>query len=118
MNTTLAVSVGNTRTQLGLIEEDTVVDVDYFEVDAIGDAMEKLTAWWKRDPERSEGVVIIGSVHPKISDKLASLISDQLNADVYQLEADMPVPIGRALDPETIVGVDRLLNAAAAWDQF
>ena len=117
MNMTLAVSVGNTRMQLGLIEDEKVVDVAYLEVDAFGDAMEKLTEWWKRDSDRSEGALIIGSVHPEISDKLASLIRDQLNADVYQMEADMPVPIGRALDPETIVGVDRLLNAAAAWDQ-
>jgi type III pantothenate kinase len=29
----------------------------------------------------------------------------------------VPVPIGQQLDPETITGVDRLLNAAAAFDR-
>ena len=116
MNTTFAVSVGNTRIQLGLIEEDKVVDVAFLQVDAIGDAIEKLTKWWKKDGEKSNDAVLMGSVHPELSKKLASLIQDQLGAEVYELENDIPVPIGRSLDPETIVGVDRLLNAAAAWD--
>lgn len=117
MHTTLAVSVGNTRIQLGLIEDDKVIDVEFFEVDALGEAIEKLAQWWTKDGERNDGSVLMGSVQPEVSTKLVSLIRDQLGAEVYELEQDIPIPIGRSLDPETIVGVDRLLNAAAAWDQ-
>ena len=41
-----------------------------------------------------------------------------LGAEIIELEKDLPIPIGRALDPESIVGVDRLLTAAAAWDEL
>ncbi|MHC5028335.1 MAG: type III pantothenate kinase, partial [Planctomycetota bacterium] len=39
----------------------------------------------------------------------------QLSTNVYIVGKDLPIPIGESLDPETITGVDRLLNAAAAY---
>ncbi|MEM6750367.1 MAG: type III pantothenate kinase, partial [Planctomycetota bacterium] len=35
---------------------------------------------------------------------------------VARIERDLPVPVGRQLDPEALPGEDRLLNAAAAYD--
>src|SRR5699024_6071301 len=39
-----------------------------------------------------------------------------LNIPVQRIEHDINIPIGRQLDPEAIVGEDRLLNAAASYD--
>ena len=117
MNTTFAVSVGNTRTQTGLLSANTVSAVASFPSDSIETALERATAWWKDEGESNEGSVLLASVNPDVSAKIESIVRDQLGTEVYVLERDMPVPIGRSLDPETIVGVDRLLCAAAAWDR-
>lgn len=117
MNTTFAVSVGNTRTQTGILSADSVSDVQTCRADSIEDVLERATAWWKDEGKENNGSVLLGSVNPDVSAKIESLVRDQLGTEVYVLERDVPVPIGRSLDPETIVGVDRLLCAAAAWDR-
>jgi type III pantothenate kinase len=43
------------------------------------------------------------------------VLADQTSKQIWQIGEDVPVAIGQHLDPETITGVDRLLNAAAAW---
>ncbi|MFW5653584.1 MAG: type III pantothenate kinase [Planctomycetota bacterium] len=47
---------------------------------------------------------------------LAERARKEFGARMLWVERDLPIPIGRRLDPESIVGQDRLLNAAAAWD--
>jgi type III pantothenate kinase len=54
-----------------------------------------------------------------VAEPIASAIEDQLGGrggEVYRVGEDLPVPIGQQLEPETITGIDRLLNAAAAFE--
>src|SRR6185503_8542491 len=53
-----------------------------------------------------------------VAAKLTSALEDQLSVDIYRVGDDIPIPVGQQLDPETITGVDRLLNAAAAFDRL
>ena len=118
MYTILAVSVGNTRIQLGRIIDGEVKECVFFEHAAISKVIDQLSSWWTALEDDANRSVMLASVHADRADELRSLIADQFGAEVYEIEKDVPVPIGRDLEPETIVGVDRLLDAAAAWDQL
>ena len=66
----------------------------------------------------SPAAVLMASVNDAVARPLAAMIEDQLSIEIYRVGEDIPVPIGCQLDPETITGVDRLLNAAAAFDRL
>ena len=116
MQTTFGISVGNTRIQIALITQNEVSEVVYLDHDQTETILSTLSGWRDSLTNKDDCAVVIGSVHAAASHAITSLIKDQLSLDIYDLETDLPIPVGRSLDPETIIGVDRLLNAAAAWD--
>ncbi|WP_432798870.1 type III pantothenate kinase [Poriferisphaera sp. WC338] len=112
----LAVSVGNTRTRLGaFVEGDLVETATYVNgreaklCDAMSHAFQQLR-------DREDTVVLMSSVNSDAEEHIEELVKENLSRDVVRLERDITIPIGRQLDPEAIVGEDRLLNAAAAYD--
>jgi len=114
----LAVSVGNTRTRLGAFVRGELCEVATFrndQMDRIGQAIEEA---FKPLQDIEDAQVIMSSVNPAASDKVLALLRDKLDRTVCRVEQDLRIPIGRQLDPEAIVGEDRLLNAAAAFDKL
>jgi type III pantothenate kinase len=111
----IAISVGNTRTQLGQFEGVELQQIQRIPNTDLAKIIEQVAQWWK--PMAEDGAVLLASVNDPVGDKLASTIEDQLSTDVFRIGADIPIPIGTQLDPETLTGADRLLNAAAAFDR-
>ena len=116
--TVLAVSVGNTRTALGAFEGETLLAAERLvntELDPIVAAVERL---WAAHHGGTETAVALASVNDPVADRLARRIEQALGVSVRRIERDLAVPVGRCVDRETIVGQDRLLNAAAAFDRM
>lgn len=114
--TIIAISVGNTRTQLGRFENGDFVEsirMDNADQPAL---TQQIVTWWRELNSAGDAAILLASVNDDIADRLSSGVEDQLGEEIYRVGDDVPVPIGRQLDPETITGVDRLLNAAAAFD--
>lgn len=114
----LAVSVGNTRTRVGAFHEGELREVSTFRndrLDRIGGAIDKA---YESLRETENAHAIMSSVNPQAVDGVLKLLNDKLDIEVYRVEQDLPIPIGRQLDPEALVGEDRLLNAAAAFDKL
>lgn len=112
----LAVSIGNTRTRVGAFVESKLVEtaaIDNSRDGEIGDAMEHAFAPLR---ERDDTVVLLSSTNPAWTTKIEQQIEKHLKFPIRRVEKDVAIPIGRQLDPEAIVGEDRLLNAAAAYD--
>lgn len=113
----LAISVGNTRTQVGVFVDGQLSEqhaVANHQSDTIPDLAAKLFEPIRKDDEAG---VYLASVNDPLADPLAEKISEAIDRPVIRMERDANVPIGRQLDPEAIVGEDRLLNAAAAYDR-
>ena len=111
----LAISVGNTRTRIGAFVNGQLVDKRSFRNDDMDLlAMEAEQAFGTL--REQDGTIIMGSVKAGISDALTKALSDRTAARILRVERDLAIPIGRHLDREAIVGDDRLLNAAAAFD--
>ena len=112
----LAVSVGNTRTRVGAFVEGNLIDTATLENQKIRELGESLDHAFTPLREREETVILLSSVNPPAATALERQISDQLQHKVLRVERDLPVPVGRQLDREALVGEDRLLNCAAAYD--
>lgn len=115
----LAVSVGNTRTRVGAFVDNDLCEVATFRNDRherISDAVEKA---YEQLKDKDDLQVILSSVNPDAVQSVQGILKNKLpGQEVYRVEKDLSIPIGRQLDPEALVGEDRLLNAAAAFDKL
>jgi type III pantothenate kinase len=112
----VAINVGNTRTQVGQFVDGRLARVERLPDAELAAIVECVKIWWREIAEAEHASIVIASVCNVTADRIASAIEDQLSVSIYRIGDDLPAPIGRQLDPETITGVDRLLNAAAAYD--
>ena len=114
----LAVSVGNTRTRVGAFVKGELCEVSTFR----NDRLDRIASAIEQADKPLQGAddvhVLMSSVNPGAAEKVQQLLKNTQGHEVYRVEQDLPIPIGRQLDPEAIVGEDRLLNAAAAFDKL
>lgn len=112
----LVVNVGNSRTQLGEFVGTDLRRQMHLDNTAVPPIVHQVVQWWEQTDEPKS--LLMASVNDEVAEPLDAALRDQLSVEIYQVGEDVPVPIGRCLDPETLIGVDRLLNAAAAWDRI
>ncbi len=113
----IAVNVGNSRTHVGQFAEGQLQQSTRFGNRKPAAAVQRVLNWWEPISGMPQAAILVASVNDKVADRVRAMISDQLSVEVYSVGNDVPVPITSRLDPETITGVDRLLNAAAAYDR-
>lgn len=112
----LAISIGNTRTRLGAFTQGKLHERQFLannSLAALDVVLEQIYAPLRESPDAA---IVIASVNPKLTDSISRAVTLKLEKTPLRIERDMKIPIGRQLDPESIVGEDRLLNAAAAYD--
>jgi type III pantothenate kinase len=111
----LALTVGNTRTKVATIAGDEIKAPESFDSADTSAIVEYTLKEWK-DLESESPQIVLASSNCTASETIAAALADQTSRQIWQIGDDVPAAIGQHLDPETITGVDRLLNAAAAWD--
>lgn len=114
--TIVAVSVGNSRVQIGRFEDGSLTASKRLNNKDLTSVVEQIVGEWRMIESRPRAAIVLASVNEELADRLASTVEDQLAIEVYRVGDDLPIPIGQQLDPETLTGADRLLNAAAAFD--
>lgn len=112
----LAVSVGNTRTRVGAFVEGKLVEAATLENQRDGDLGDAIGRAFSPLRGHDDAAVLMSSVNPPAAQRIEEQIHTHLGREILRVERDLPIPIGRQLDREAIVGEDRLLNAAAAFD--
>ncbi|MEE2907230.1 MAG: type III pantothenate kinase [Planctomycetota bacterium] len=112
----VVISVGNTRTHISSVEGDACGAPTCFTNDDLAGAVSRVVELWGRKTAGASGSILMADVNEPVASRLASAIQDQLSEDVYRIGQDIPIPMMVRLDPETITGTDRLLNALAAWE--
>lgn len=115
----IAVETGNTRTRLGRFEGEALEETVTLPNDRLGEIADRVSEWWEEIARGADDRAIVAStVNEAVAAKLRTAIEDRTGTEVFRVGDDLPVPIGESLDPETITGQDRLLAAAAAWDNL
>ncbi|MFG0252136.1 MAG: type III pantothenate kinase [Phycisphaerales bacterium JB038] len=117
----LAISVGNTRTSFACIDSDNPHELTPPRSEANSD-MDLLASEIKSlfDAAVSADAdvrlaIALASVNDAVAGPLSELLAAKCGQEVFRIGEDLPLPIETDLDPETIVGVDRLLGALAAY---
>ena len=113
----LAIQVGNSRVKLATFRGEDPEEVVFVAKDDLAGAIEAATRLYESIGAEPDSSVVIASVNKPVSDALTSALRDQLSCDIYLVPEDMPAPIGTCLDAGARAGVDRLLNAAAAYSK-
>ncbi|MFM7052379.1 MAG: type III pantothenate kinase [Planctomycetota bacterium] len=114
----LAVQVGNTRIKLAVFRSEDPDEVVLVPKADTAAAIEAAVRLYESIGAEPDAAVLVASVNKPVSDALVAALRDQLDADIYAVPDDMPAPIGTCLAPDATPGVDRLLNAAAAWHKL
>lgn len=113
----IAIEIGNSRTRLGRFADDGLEEMRTFLNDETAEIAGTAEGWWEACSDRSrDRAIVVASVNDPVADPIEAEIAGRTGARIHRLGRDLAVPIGESLDPETIVGQDRLLAAAAAWD--
>ena len=87
MSTAFAVSIGNTRTQIGRLLDGRIEEWASVSSETPKHALERLTDW-SRDVAKEDLVVLLASVRTDTAKAMRSLIVDQLGAEIIELEKD------------------------------
>jgi type III pantothenate kinase len=112
----LAISIGNTRTQLGTFADGKLVATHTLANSHVTEYGPALIRGYEPLRE-TQAAIVLGSVNPPVSEKIIAQAHQSLpGVRTWRAGSELPIPIGRQLDRESIVGDDRLLNAAAAYD--
>ena len=111
----LAVSVGNTRTRIGAFSGNDLTRSATIENGKAGELKDAVIEAAQAFPADDGYAAVMSTVNRTVSERLLKQLDGRLRTTFLRMERDVPVPIGRQLDPEAIVGEDRLLCAAAAY---
>jgi type III pantothenate kinase len=114
--TLVAINVGNTRTQIGQFVDGQLKHHERLPNGDLTQLAQLATQRWTEIQTLPGASMLLASVNDPVAEQLALAIEDATNEEVFLVGDDVPVPIGQQLDPETITGIDRLLNAAAAFE--
>ena len=114
----IAVNVGNSRVQIGSFVDGQLGPTEHFDTREAAASAQQVVQWWATIADHPKAAILLASVNDEVADSLTAMIEDQLSVGIYRIGTDLPVPIGQQLDPETLTGVDRLLNASAAFDRL
>lgn len=114
----LAIDVGNSRTHLGCFQDGKLTTLRHLHNLVVKDIAAVAKELYAPIQDAEDAAIYLASVNDPVAAKVGMEIQQALGKAPLRMESDVPVPIGRQLDPETIVGEDRLLNAAAAWDKY
>lgn len=107
----IGVAVGNTRTMIGHVRGMEVGETSSHPSDdpaAVAKGVSDIVASTGPLP------VVVASVNEPAARAIAKALSEDSGDRVFRLGADLPIPILHALDDDSTVGQDRLLNAMAA----
>ncbi|MEO0588818.1 MAG: type III pantothenate kinase [Planctomycetota bacterium] len=116
----LAVALGNSRLRLGTFVDGKLAETNAQPLgnppDLTAHFAEAITQAYQPIKGRDGATILLTSTNPAATPQAEQLITQTLGQPFHRVEVDVNIPLGRQLDREALVGEDRLLNAAAAYD--
>src|SRR5262249_55467550 len=111
----VAVSVGNTRTRVGIFHDR---ELDHSSATANVDLEAVAAAIMDAPVSNPSAPLVLASVNDPVAKPLLALVRPRILArggDIYQFGKDLTIPIQNSLTDDSTVGQDRLLNAVGAF---
>jgi type III pantothenate kinase len=119
----IAIDIGNTNIDIGLFldgKEEFIKSVP-------GGSRAKLTnclkSAWEKIPviesskeNKHDGVIVVSSVKPAWTNVIKEIAQTSLDEEILVIGKDIPLPMQLWVDEPDMVGTDRVISAAAAYD--
>jgi len=114
----IAISVGNTRVQIGLIRADECHEPATFKTDETDALAQRIDAMLGDSSD--ETTVVMSSVNPAAADAIEDAVGSRTGREVLRIGRDIPIRIHHTLTEsgESTVGQDRLMAALGAFVQM
>lgn len=112
----VTISVGNTRTRVGVFEEGALVEsqaVPNADESAVRQALAQ-----RLGPNDRPDICAMASVHAAFAERVEGWVAELSDGQPpTRLGVDLPIPLRHALDDASTLGQDRMLNAIAAFSR-
>jgi len=119
----IAVDIGNTNITIGLFLEDKEEFIKSVPGRSRARLTDLLKSAWQKIPvaksskeKKRDGVIVVSSVKPAWTKLIQQIVKDNFGEKVYIIGKDIPLPMTLWVDEPEMVGTDRVVSAAAAYD--
>ena len=119
----IAVDIGNTNIHIGLFLDGKEEFIKLIPGGSRAKLTNCLTSAWDKIPviesskeNKRDGVIVISSVKPAWTKVIKEIVQASLEEDILIIGQDIPLPMTLWVDEPGMVGTDRVVSAAAAYD--
>jgi type III pantothenate kinase len=119
----VAVDIGNTNLAVGLFLDGKEKSIQSLPGVGETEVRDCLISVWEKIPPletstegKRDGVIVVSSVKPAWTELVRKIVEEDLHEKVHVIGQDVPLPIATWVDEPTMVGTDRIVSAAAAYD--
>lgn len=113
----LVIDIGNSRVAMGIWDADGVHDVTRVELphdDVWRAELERMRALLGENPDRA---AVVSSVNPVFTSRICEAAEVICDVESYRIGSDLDLPMKLLVDDPAEVGIDRVCNAAAAFER-
>ncbi len=114
----LAVNVGNSRVSIGIFEDGKLTQADRHQLSPDNAKLIEAAQVWGEMATDASNPAVLASVNPPIYHLLQDVLSKDVGMEVMTVGQELPLPMDVDLPNPEKVGVDRILNAAAAYERI
>ncbi|MFA5291669.1 MAG: type III pantothenate kinase [Phycisphaerae bacterium] len=121
----IAIDIGNTNITAGLFLDGIEAGIEKTSGNKPEELAEVLTGYWNRipfskaskDKTKRDGVIVVASVKPQWTEIVKKTVQEKLGEKILEIGIgkDVPLPMELDVDEPRQVGVDRVLEAFAAY---
>jgi len=114
----LAVNVGNSRVGFGIFQDGLLTQLEYHRIGQDKTKLTEAAQVWGELTIDQAGPAVLASVNPPIAELVRKALIEDVGMEVLSIGQDVPLPMKVDLPAPEKVGVDRILNAAAAYERI
>ncbi len=114
----LAVNVGNSRVAFGVFEDGRLTQAERHQLSSDNAKLIEAAQVWGETVADGNNPAVLASVNPQICRLLHEVLFKDVGMKVLTVGQEVPLPMNVDLPNPEKVGVDRILNAAAAYERI
>jgi type III pantothenate kinase len=114
----IVVDIGNTTTKVATWEGGHLKTVLSSETGDLNAFKEVFNAHWDAAPKKRPAAIVVGSVVPEALTQIRDCVGELLETEPLIVGDTVPLPMDVAVTDAKAIGVDRVCEAAAAYDRL
>ena len=114
----LAVNVGNSRVSFSMFQDGLLTQSERHTLGPDRTKLIEAAQVWGEMTIDEDGLAVLASVNPPVAELVRQALIEDVGMKVLSVGQEVPLPMKTDLSEPEKVGVDRILNAAAAYERI